>query len=208
MSVATAAPPLDLASDEAKALFARPWEAAAARAGRAGRLAVGAFPVWVPAEVVRAAGGTAIALFGGGGEVEVARADARFQSFVCSIAKTTLELGLRDDLRALDALLFGSICDVARNLWSVFARNFPKLHVDYIHYPQNPASPAAVDWFEAELERVLRALAAKAGRRVDDAALEEAIALQNCVRARLRELYDLRSESPGKWSTSSIVSRP
>jgi benzoyl-CoA reductase subunit C len=198
---------LDPLSEEARAIVSRPWEAAVrrARAERPGTPVVGVFPVFIPFEIVRASGALPLALFGGGGEVEVARADARFQSFVCSIAKTTLELGLRGDLSGLDALLFGSICDVARNLSSVFARNFsPKLHVDYIHYPQNPASPAALDWFEAELGRVLGGLAARFGKKPDEAALEEAIARQDRVRAEIRALYELRREAPARLPTFEL----
>lgn len=194
-------------SDEARAIVQRPWEVAAARLRerRPGRMVVGAFPVWFPLELVRAAGGAGVCLFGGGGEVEVARADARFQSFVCSIAKTTLELGLRGDLTRLDGLIFGSICDVARNLWSICARNFgAAMHVDYVHYPQNPASAAAIPWFEAELRRVLDGLLARAGRRYDEAALEEAIAEGDRVRSALAALYALRREAPEKLPTTDL----
>lgn len=179
---------------ELRSLSAFPWRHARERS-RAD-FVVGCFPLWIPQEIVRAAGAVPVGLYGGGGEVDVSRADSRFQSFVCSIAKTTLELGLREELAGMDGAIFGAICDVARNLASVFQRNFPALHVDYLHYPQSTATPAAIDWFERELARVLAGLSARTGRAATDDALDEAIAAYDRVRAALRALYDLRCASP------------
>jgi len=81
-----------------------------------GRKAVGYFPVYVPAEVIHAAGMLPVGVFGAGGMVEIDHADSRIQSFVCSVSRSTLELGLTGRLKALDGMVFGSICDVARNL--------------------------------------------------------------------------------------------
>src|SRR3990170_1820459 len=54
---------------------------------------VASYPVWAPVEIIHAAGMLPLALLGGGTSVELTHADARFQSFVCSVAKSTLELG-------------------------------------------------------------------------------------------------------------------
>lgn len=181
--------------------FARPWVAARERARRGERV-VASFPLWVPSELIRAAGAVPVALYGAGGELEVTRADARFQSFVCSIAKTTLELGLRGELDGFSGIVFGSICDVARNLWSVFQRNFPALPAHYVHYPQNPTSPSAQEWFEAELARLLRDLSG--GRSVSDDALDEAIAIHDRVRAAVRALYRIRTDEPSRLPTFEL----
>jgi benzoyl-CoA reductase subunit C len=92
-------------------------------------------------EVIHAAGMLPLALLGGGGSVELTHADARFQSFVCSIAKSTLELGFQGLLRGVDGFVFSNICDVARNLASIYKRNFPDVFVEYLHLPQNSTSP-------------------------------------------------------------------
>jgi benzoyl-CoA reductase subunit C len=167
-----------------------------------GAKAVGCFPVYSPVEVVHAAGLLPVGIIGGGNQVEIAHADARFQSFICSVVKSTLELGLTDRLSVLDGVLFHSICDPARNLAAVFTRNFPALRIEYVHYPQNLASPHATTYLAAELRRVRVALEDLAGRRADDAALRASIMLYNRWRTRLGDLYAMRRAAPEQLSAA------
>jgi benzoyl-CoA reductase subunit C len=160
------------------------------------RRAVGWFPVYTPVELIHAAGMLPIGIMGGGNQIEIAHADSRFQSFICSIVKSTLELGLTGQLKALDGMIFHSICDPAKNLASVFRRNFPELWVEFIHFPQNLVSPLAVDYLVAEYWRVLDHLAALAGGRVPDGDLKRSIEHYNENRARVRRLYAIRREAP------------
>ena len=81
---------------------------------------VGCYPVYTPVELIHAAGMLPVGIIGAGNRLEIAHADSRFQSFVCSIVKSTLELGLTERLKFLDGIVFHSICDPARNLGSVF----------------------------------------------------------------------------------------
>src|SRR6266702_4389653 len=70
--------------------------------------AVACYPVWAPVEVIHAAGMLPLALLGGGTSVELTHADARFQSFVFSIAKSSLELGFQGQLKGVDGLVFSN----------------------------------------------------------------------------------------------------
>jgi benzoyl-CoA reductase subunit C len=137
-----------------------------------------------------------VGVIGGGNQIEIAHADSRFQSFVCSIVKSTLELGLTERLRFLAGMVFHSICDPARNLASVFERNFPGMHIEYIHFPQNFQSPESVTYLEAEYRRILRGLESLVGHEVSAENLNGSLYLYNRIRAALRELYRIRAESP------------
>jgi len=176
-----------------------------ARAWRdAGGRVVGSFPVYAPMELVHAAGMLPVNLFGAGGGVEIEAADARIQSFVCSITRSTLELGLRGNLDAFDGFLFSNICDVARNLSGVFARNFRGKMVEYLHLPQNIASSAAVDYMTGELRRVLTSLERLGGRHAAKEDLARSVKAFEENRLLLRELYRIRAESP--WLVSASES--
>jgi benzoyl-CoA reductase subunit C len=174
------------------------------KARHPGGKAVGCFPVYTPVEIIHAGGLLPVGLFGGGNTIELANADARFQSFVCSIAKSTLEMGFQGRLKHLDGVIFSSICDVARNLSSVMARNFPELHVDYIHHAQNMTSPSAVDYVESEFGRLRRSMETLAGRSISQEALAATVGTYNRIRARLRDLYRIRRESPHLLSTVEL----
>jgi benzoyl-CoA reductase subunit C len=162
----------------------------------AGGKVVGSFPVYAPMELVHAAGMLPVHLFGAGGGVEIEAADSRIQSFVCSITRSTLELGLRGNLDAFDAFVFTNICDVARNLSGIFARNFRGKAVEYLHLPQNVASSAAVDYMTGELRRLLTVLERIGGTHVSNDALAHSLQAFEENRALLRELHAIQSEAP------------
>ena len=180
-----------------------PGEAAArVKEALPGRRVVGCFPVYTPVELVHASGAHPVGLIGGGNTVEIAHADSRFQSFICSIVKSTMELGMTGRLDALDAVIFHSICDPARNLASVFKRNFPRLRVEYLHLPQNISSPRAEEYLEAEYRRLLEALAEVTGHAASDEDVARSVALYNRARSLVRRLYGLRVLEPERLSTA------
>jgi len=176
----------------------REWRA------RTGRKVTGCFPVYAPIELAYAATMLPVGLFGGGNQIEMAHADSRFQSFICSVVKSTLELAFTERLEPFDALMFESICDPARNLASVMARNFQERHMTYVHLPQNMTSSAAVGYLSTEYHRVAGELGAVSGHPVEDADLRAALVTYNALRARLRELYLLRATAPEKISTAEL----
>jgi benzoyl-CoA reductase subunit C len=158
--------------------------------------AIGCFPIYCPVELIHASGMLPLGIIGAGNQIEITNADSRFQSFVCSIVKSTLELGLTDRLKFLDGMLFHSICDPARNLASVFQRNFPGMFVEYIHFPQNFASPLGWNYLETEYRRVLNALQQRAGHSPTADDLNRSISFYNRIRSDLRELYRIRTDTP------------
>jgi benzoyl-CoA reductase subunit C len=162
---------------------------------------VGCYPVYTPVELIHAAGMLPVGVIGAGNRLEIAHADSRFQSFVCSIVKSTLELGLTERLKFLDGIVFHSICDPARNLGSVFKRNFPDLMVEYIHFPQNMTSPHTVNYLISEYKRLSASYEQLSGKKITDESLKNSIALYNEQRQLLRELYAVRRATPENLST-------
>ncbi len=157
---------------------------------------IGCFPVYSPVEIFHAGGMLPVGVFGGGTSLEINHADSRFQSFVCSIAKTTLEMGLIKSIDFMDGLIFSSICDVARNLSSVFKRNFPDMYIEYMHLPQNKPSQAAIDYYTSELKRIKKNVEEFFGVSITEDRLRESLSLYNKVRKAAREIYEFRVEAP------------
>lgn len=186
-------------SEQPPAAAADRWKGA-----HPGGRAVAVYPVWAPAELIHAAGMLPLGLFGGGTSVELTHADARFQSFVCSIAKSSLELGFQHLVKGVDGLVFSNICDVARNLSSIYKRNFGDTFVDYLHLPQNSTSPAVAGYAASELRRLADAFATAFGLRVTPTALTKSIETYNALRAKVRALYAFRIAEPQKLSTTDL----
>jgi benzoyl-CoA reductase subunit C len=192
--------------DHCRDLMAQPLGAVAERwkSSHPGGRVVAAYPVWAPAEVIHAAGMLPLALLGGGTSVELTHADARFQSFVCSIAKSSLELGFQELVKGVDGFVFSNICDVARNLGSIYKRNFPDVFVAYLHLPQNSTSPSVAAYTASELRRLADGFRDAFGLAVTETALFKSIETYNALRARVRALYAFRIAEPHKLSTTEL----
>ncbi|RMH23306.1 MAG: benzoyl-CoA reductase subunit C, partial [Acidobacteria bacterium] len=102
-----------------------------------GSLAIGYLPIYVPRPLLEAMDCLPVAIFGGGDQVEIIRGDSIFQSYICHLPRSTVELGLRGHLDLLDGFIFPAICDVVRNLSGIFQMLFPDRPALYLDLPQN-----------------------------------------------------------------------
>ena len=102
-----------------------------------GRMAIGYLPIYVPRELIHAAGMLPVGVVGAGDRLEIIRGDAYFQSYICHIPRSVIELALSGRLDVLDGMLFPSICDVIRNLSGMWKMLFPERYVRYVDLPQN-----------------------------------------------------------------------
>jgi len=166
--------------------------------------AIGYFPVYAPVEIIHAAGMLPVGLNGAGDQLDIQYADARFGSFICSIIKTTLELGLTNHLAPFDGLLFSSICDSARNLCFVMKRNFPDIYTDFLHLPHNASSESSTAFLVTEYKRLIENLERIGGAPVTEQALNDAIQVYNENRGLTRQLYDERARNPHLIRTSDL----
>ena len=162
------------------------------------------FPVYAPVELIHAAGMLPVGLSGAGDRLDIQHADARFGSFICSIVKTTLEMGVAGHLEPFDGFLFSTICDSARNLCFVMKRNFPQMYVDFVHLPHNPGSQAAAQFLAEEYRRILGELERLLEGKIHDDALRRSIGLYNRNRSLIRELYQLRARAPQQVPTMEL----
>lgn len=161
---------------------------------------LGHFPVYFPEEIAHAAGLLPVSILGGGNRLELKHADARMGSFVCSICRSTAELGLNGSLQSLTGFVTHPICDAAKHLAGIWGRNFPEQLSQILYLPQNVNSPGAVRYIAAELQRLRAELERRTGRSADDAAIRRSIGIYNRNRKLLREIYALRRDEPWKLS--------
>jgi benzoyl-CoA reductase subunit C len=169
-----------------------------------GRKAIGHMPIYVPRELIHAAGMLPVGVVGGGDRLEIIRGDAFFQSYICRIPRSTIELALSGRLDVLDGMLFPSICDVIRNLSGMWQMLFPQRYVRYVDVPQNYDPQAGGAFWRHELARMRDEFAELSGRSVSDDALRESIAVYNDNRAALRDLYRERSARPWVYPLSEV----
>jgi benzoyl-CoA reductase subunit C len=169
-----------------------------------GRKAIGYMPIYVPREIVHAAGMLPVGIFGGGDQMEVIQGDAYYQSYICRIPRSTLELGLTGRLDALDGMLFPSICDVIRNLSGMWQILFKDKYVKYFDVPQNYDDSIGGEFYVREMQAMREDLGKLRGKPITDDELRASIAVYNENRRALRDLYAYRAEKPWQAPTSEV----
>src|SRR3974390_2578742 len=145
--------------DDLSFAAAREWKAA-----QSGRKVVGYMPLYVPREIIHAANMLPLGIVGGGDQLEVIHGDAYYQSYICRIPRSTIELGLSGRLDFVDGMLFPSICDVIRNLSGMWKLMFPNVYARYFDVPQNYRDDIGGTFYINELADLREDLAKIRGR--------------------------------------------
>ena len=176
----------------------REWKA------RTGGLAIGYMPIYVPRELLHAQGVLPVGLMGGRDDLDIIKGDAYYQSYICHIPRSTVELGLNGSLSCLDGMLFPAICDVIRNLSGMWQMLFPDKLSRYLDLPQDFDRSLGGVFYRHELVQLAADLEARGARPLEPEALRRSIALYNDDRRLVRELYALRRQEPWKVPTHEL----
>jgi benzoyl-CoA reductase subunit C len=205
-SLMTTIPPVIQLVERCQVLFedldlnaVKQWKAAAP-----GRKAIGYMPVYVPRELVHAAGMLSVGILGGGDQIEVIQGDAYYQSYICRIPRSTIELALTGRLDCLDGMLFPSICDVIRNLSGMWQILFKDKYVRYFDVPQNYEDAIGGTFYINELEILRGDLGKLRGAPITDEELNASIRVYNENRRAVQELYAYRAKKPWQAPTSEV----
>jgi benzoyl-CoA reductase subunit C len=158
----------------------------------AGGKVLGHYQVYFPEEIAHAAGMLPVKMRGC--DLEPTHAVSHFGSYLCSVIKTSLELLLTNRLE-LEMFVTHPICDAARNLSGVFGRNFP-YPCQILYLPQNANSRHTVAYLRDEYARLAESVEKISATEITEDALRNSIAVFNENRRLLRELYDIKRETP------------
>ena len=178
---------------------ARQWKAAVP-----GRKVVGFMPVYVPRELIHAAGMLPLGILGGGDSLEVIHGDAYYQSYICRIPRSTIELGVTGRLDFVDGMLFPFVCDVIRNLSGIWKIMFPNVYTKFFDTPQNYRADIGGEYYRHELEELREGLGTLAGRTITDDDLQRSIADYNENRRMVEEVYAFRQRQPWQAPASDV----
>lgn len=178
---------------------AREWKAAVP-----GRKVIGYMPVYVPREIIHAAGMLPLGILGGGADMEVIHGDAFYQSYICRIPRSTIEMAMNGKLDFVDGMMFPSICDVIRNLSGIWKLLFKEKYVRYFDAPQNFREEVGGVFYANEMRELRDGLAKLAGREVKDDDLRRSIAVYNENRRWVNRVYDFRSDFPWKAPSAEV----
>jgi len=178
---------------------ARQWKAA-----KPGRKVIGYMPIYVPREIIHAADMLPLGIVGGGDQLEVIHGDAYYQSYICRIPRSTIELGVSGRLDFVDGMLFPSICDVIRNLSGMWKLMFPNVYSRYFDVPQNYQDDTGGNFYINELTELRHDLGKLRGQPITDDEIRRSIAAYNENRKLVRDLYAFRAEQPWQAPAAEV----
>ncbi len=168
-----------------------------------GSKAAGFLPVYAPKEIIHAAGMLPVGIHGNGA-IEIIRGDAYYQSYICHLPRSVVELAVSNRLDFLSAVLFPSTCDVIRNLSGMWQIMFPDMYVRYLDLPQVADPEMGATFWQRELNVIREELGRVAGVNINDDRLRASIGMYNQVREVIGQLYAMRKDAPWKVPTEEL----
>ncbi|MBW2262728.1 MAG: 2-hydroxyacyl-CoA dehydratase [Deltaproteobacteria bacterium] len=184
--------PLD-AMEAFRAVLADP-DAVAREWKEGGGKVIGTRCVFVPEEIITAAGMLPYPLYGRPEPVRLA--DSYFQSCTCEFVRNIFDHALDGRFSFLDGFALSNTCDGLRRLWDVWRHYLEAPPVYMINNPQKLSSDMSRDYHVEELRRFVAWVEDVSGEKVTDERLDAAIDRHNRTRGLLRKLNALRREDP------------
>jgi bzd-type benzoyl-CoA reductase N subunit len=159
---------------------------------RQGGKVIGYVCIYVPEEMLYAAGVLPFRVSGDNEELELKKAEAYLYINTCSFARTGFQLAIEGQYDFLEGLVTAETCDGARRLhdvWLRYRKNNSFMHIFYI---PRKWTERAHKFYRAELEGLRRKLGQFVGKEIDDEALSHSIRVYNRSRELLHRLYEMR----------------
>jgi len=170
------------------------------------RVLVGYMPIYFPREIIHAAGALPVGIFGGGDKKQIIKGDAYYQSYICHIPRSIMEIALDKHLEHIDGFIFPSICDVLRNLSGIFKQQKIGKFVKYMDFPQNFLPEIGGVFYQQEMEHVLRYIKEINGKVPSTDELNHSIDLYNKNRQMIDFIYNIRQDYPWRLSIEDVYS--
>ena len=178
---------------------ARDW-----KSEKKNRVLIGYLPIYIPREIIHAAGGLPVGILGVGDRKQVIKGDAFYQSYICRIPRGVIELALDNYFNNFDGFIFPSICDVIRNLSGMFQLLKVGTFVHYLDFPQNFKSDIGGTFYQNEMKQILNEVKKLNGVEVSTEQLNHSIRLYNKNRKLIEEIYNIRQNFPWRLSAEEL----
>lgn len=161
---------------------------------QSGKPVIGVMPAYFPMELIDAAGGYPVQLWGN--KLPIEMADTYLQSYCCSVARSILELELKSGATMVKGYAFTSICDTLINLREIYRRLFDKPTFE-LAIPSTQTAQARKKYLKQIIDTVIRGLENLTGKQITKDSLAQAASIHHKTREYQRKLYDIRRTKPG-----------
>lgn len=159
-----------------------------------GKKPIGCFPIYLPEEIIYAAGLLPVGMWGG--QTSMSDVDRYIQGFCCSIMRANMELGLKGTYGFLEAIVIPTYCDTMKSIlanWTVALEKPPILPYTVL---QNRQSSGSLDFILYQNEKLRAQLAELTGHAITDDDIERAFCVYERCRAAMRRFVALVKNYP------------
>ena len=160
--------------------------------GKEGKKVVGCFPVYVPEELVHAAGMVPMGLWGA--QVTPTAAGKYNPIFTCSIMRSCLDHGMTGKYEGLSCVVMPMLCDTFRGMSAGWRAGVADIPIASFIHPQNREDASAKDFLVAEYRSLAHRLEEITGARITDDALTASIDIYNEHSAAMMAFADLAND--------------
>lgn len=168
---------------------------------KAGKKIVGTLCLFVPDEIIFAAGADRVILCGGKNDT-VSIAEQYLPRNICPLIKSSFGSIVNDGCSGVrscshfslvDMVVAENTCDSKKKTYELLGDYVPTYILDL---PQRPDSPEALKYFSGELEKFKTVMEQLTGNKVTVEKLKKEIGSSNEMRQLIHRLYDLRKSDP------------
>ncbi len=170
---------------------------------RTGKKIIGCIPMYVPEEVIHAAGILPVTLLGS--DEPVTAGEKYLPSFVCHPMRSNLDQALKGRLDFLDGIIFPDVCDTVRSVSDVWRYKFPSGFYYHLIPPIRLESSLGKEYLTQQLVNLKVSLEKFCGREISEADIRRSISVYNENRLLLRRLYRLRRGNASVLRASDIA---
>jgi benzoyl-CoA reductase/2-hydroxyglutaryl-CoA dehydratase subunit BcrC/BadD/HgdB len=171
---------------------------------------IGTFCLYVPDEIIFAAGADRIVLCGGRTET-ISVAEQSLPRNICPLIKSSFGAVVDaccggnlacPHVSLVDLVVAEATCDGKKKMYEILPDFVPTYVIDL---PQKPDSPEAREYFLSELRKFAKFLEKLTGKEVTDEGLREEIRLSNETKRLLHRLFSLRKRDPPPIAGSDVL---
>ncbi len=177
---------------------------------KSGKKLVGTFCLFVPDEIIFAAGADRVILCGGKNDT-VSIAEQYLPRNICPLIKSSFGSIINDGCSGIkscshfsmvDMIVAENTCDGKKKMYELLEDYVPTYVIDL---PQRPDTSEALKYFISELEKFRDAMEQLTGYKITDEQLKEEIRFSNETRRLFHRLYELRKRDPSPISGTDVL---
>jgi benzoyl-CoA reductase/2-hydroxyglutaryl-CoA dehydratase subunit BcrC/BadD/HgdB len=175
-----------------------------------GTKVIGTFCLFVPDEIIFAAGADRVVLCGGRTDT-IARAEQSLPRNICPLIKSSFGAIVDaccggnlscQHVQLVDAVVAEATCDGKKKMYELLPGYLPTYVLDL---PQKPGSPEAIAYFLSELRKFGKYLEDLTGKAISEEELKKEIRSSNETRRLLHRLFELRICDPPPITGSEVL---